>query len=161
VRRVARAYVDAGLSPILVVVGHEAGRVRGALRGLNVGLVDNPAYQQGQSRALVAGVNALDSAVDAAIIGVADQPYLDGGVLRSLADLWRRLRPLIVAPRYAGERGNPILFDRRLFPELLAVTGDRGGRSVFARHADAAAYVDFDARPGMDIDTREEYDRLG
>jgi molybdenum cofactor cytidylyltransferase len=160
VRRIVRAYLGADLARVLVVVGHDADAVRGALKGLDIRFVTNPDYTEGQSRALVRGVSALDDSVGAAVIGVADQPYLTSDVLRSIVSLWRRLQVPAVAPRYAGERGNPILFDRRLFPELLQVTGDRGGRSVFARHADEALYVDVGARHGLDIDTPDDYNRL-
>lgn len=160
VRRVVRAYLEAGLSEVLVVTGHEADRVRAVLAELDVRLVDNPDFALGQSRALVRGVGALGDAVAAAVIGVADQPFLTSEVPRSLVDLWLQNRPPVVAPRYAGERGNPVLFDRGLFPELRAVTGDQGGRAVFARYADQAAYVDFGGRPGLDVDTQGDYERI-
>lgn len=156
-----RAYVSAGLSLVVVVVGHEADRVAAALDGMPVTLVENPRYREGQSHALVRGVQALPTDVPAAVIGVADQPYLTSDIVADLISTWRATGCPTVAPRYSGQRGNPILYARSLFPELLEVTGDQGGRPVFRRHQSAAAYVDVpDARPGADIDTLDEYEGL-
>jgi molybdenum cofactor cytidylyltransferase len=161
VRRVVATYLDAVLDPVVVVVGHEESEVLAALEGLIVTAVRNADFRHGQSRALVAGVRALSENVGAAVIGVADQPFLSAALIRSLVEEWRRGRPLAVAPLYDRERGNPILYDRRLFPELLQVTGDQGGRAVFRRHAHEAVLVAAPhGREGMDVDTVEDLGRL-
>lgn len=157
--RTVTAYAGAGLEPVLVVTGEDAPALRHALAGLPVDFVDNHDYREGQSRSLVHGVRALPATVEAAVIGVADQPFLTAEVVRSLVERYLRGRPLLVAPRYAGEPANPILFDRRLFPELLEVSGDRGGRPVVRRHADEIAWVEVaEARPGRDVDTVADLD---
>jgi molybdenum cofactor cytidylyltransferase len=153
VRRVAVAFVEAGLYPVLAVTGHQAGEVRNALVGLALDVVDNPEYTAGQSRALVRGVAALPPTAAAAVIGVADQPLLSSEIIRRIVERFEA-GALLVVPRYAGKRGNPVLFAASLFPELLAVEGDQGGRPVLAAHADDIAWVDFpDPRLGLDIDT--------
>lgn len=161
VRRTVAAYLDAGLAGVHVVVGYEADRVRAALSGLSIEFVDNPAYEVGQSRALVAGVAALPESVDAAVIGVGDQPLLTSGIVRALVGRWRESGAAIVAPRYGGRRGNPVLFVRPLFGELMAVQGDVGGRSVVEAHARATEWVDVaDESARADIDTPEDYQSL-
>jgi molybdenum cofactor cytidylyltransferase len=73
----------------------------------------------------------------------------------------RASRATIVAPVYAGRRGNPVLFDRSVFPELLAIEGDQGARAVLAADRARVRLVAFDdARPLADIDTPEDYERL-
>ena len=58
-----------------------------------------------------------------------------------------------------GQRGNPVLFDRVVFPNLLKVQGDAGGRSIFSQHP--LEYVDWpDANLLLDVDTPEDYQRL-
>lgn len=156
VRRTVRVYVEVGLNPVLVVVGHEAAAVEAALAGLPVEVVQNPEYEQGQSRSLVAGIRALP-AVEAAVIGVGDQPLLVPDVIASLIEAYRRTGALVAVPRFGGERGNPVLFDRKLFAELLEVQGDQGGRSVLRRYADRAVWVDIaNGRAGADVDTPED-----
>jgi molybdenum cofactor cytidylyltransferase len=161
VRRTVQAYLDGNLQPVLVVMGHQAGRVRTALAGLPVVDVYNPEFEQGQSRALVHGVTALPPLTPAAVIGVADQPLLTGEVIRQLVMAYRTTRAPLVVPRYAGGRGNPVLFDRRLFAELLQVTGDQGGRPVLETHRQEIAWVDVpNVRAGADLDTPEDYRAL-
>ena len=157
VARSAIAYIDAGLAPVLVVVGHEADRIGAALADLGVRLVVNPYYEQGQSRALSHGIAAVPRVADAAIIGVADQPFLTPDLIRALVDRYERDRPSIVAPRFDGRPGNPVLFDRSLFEELLQVQGDQGGRGVVRDHGGAVAWIDaVDPLIGRDIDTLED-----
>lgn len=157
VRRVAGAYLDAGLEPVVVVAGYQAEEVTAALLGLRLTMVHNPHFEQGQSRALVAGVRSLPDTVEAAVIGVADQPFLHPSLIRRLVSTWQETGAPVVAPLYDGERGNPILYTRTLFPELLEVTGDRGGRPVFHRHQEEAVLVAApDPRAGRDIDTVED-----
>jgi molybdenum cofactor cytidylyltransferase len=154
VRRTAAAYVSAGLRPTVAVVGYEADAVAGALAGLAVRIVHNPDYRMGQSRALVRGVEAISGAAEAAVIGVADQPWLSASTVLLLVRRWHSTGAPIVAPRYRGRRGNPVLFSSTLFPELLAVTGDVGGKPVLERHLAQVAWTEvLDALQGRDVDT--------
>jgi molybdenum cofactor cytidylyltransferase len=103
-------------------------------------------------------VDALPAGTGAAIIGVGDQPFLAPEIIRRLVSAFRASGAALVVPRYAGRRGNPVLFSAKLFPELLEVEGDQGGRPVLLRHRDEIVWVDVDeARAGLDIDTPEDY----
>jgi molybdenum cofactor cytidylyltransferase len=158
VLRTVQAYVDAGLNTF-VVVGHEASEVERRLRSLPLSYVLNPDFRLGQSRALVRGVGALPEITPAAVIGVGDQPFLRPAIIRALVERFESGRPLLVAPRYCGKPGNPILFDCRLFPELLAVQGDEGGRGVVRRHREAIEWIEVDDdRVGRDVDTPADLD---
>jgi molybdenum cofactor cytidylyltransferase len=157
----ARAYLSANLSTVTVVVGHDATSVAQALNDLKVTIVLNPEFQKGQSRALVRGLSSLQDDVAAAVIGVGDQPRLTVDVLRALIDGFTRFGAAIVAPRYAGKRGNPVLFAARLFPELLMMEGDQGGRPVIQKHLNEVQWVDIsDVHAGLDVDTSEDLERL-
>ncbi len=157
IQRTVQAYVDSGLDPLVVVIGHESDEIGRLLRTVSVRCVQNPEYRMGQSRALVRGIEALPVETEAAVIGVGDQPFLQAAAIRALVARFELGRPLLVAPRYAGHVGNPILFDRRLFPELRAVQGDQGGRPVVLRHHAAIAWIEIDDdRAGRDIDTAED-----
>lgn len=161
ITRTVSAYVAAGLSPTVVVVGFDSTEVIHALASLPVDIVHNARFAEGQSRALVAGVQALPPDIAAVVIGVGDQPLLSRQLIQALVDRWRSTRASIIVPRYGGQRGNPTLFARSLFGELLEVTGDQGGRNVIQRHSASVSQVDWpDARIGADIDTVEEYQAL-
>lgn len=159
--RTVQAYCEAGLDLVVVVVGYEGAAVERALAGLPIQVVRNPAFEEGQSTSLRYGVNSLPAEASAAVIGVADQPLLKPGVIRQLVSVHRSRRAPVVVPRYAGQRGNPVLFDRGLFQELLEIVGDQGGRAVLAKHGADVVWVDVeDAMAGMDLDTVEDLHRL-
>lgn len=146
---------------VIVVVGHHANDVRAALTGHRVRIVENPNYQQGQSTSVRAGIAALDPAAEAVIILLGDQPLVKPFILKSLIQAWQRSGQPIVVPFYSGQRGNPVLFARALFPELLQVTGDQGGREVLQRHTDEIEPVQIDdADAAQDLDTLQEYQAL-
>jgi len=154
IARTVRAYIEADLEPVIVVVGYQSDAVMAELSGLPVETVLNPRYEEGQSRALVAGVSAFSPTTEAAIIGVGDQPLLNGVAVRRMADTYRSTGARLVVARYAGRRGNPVLFDRSLFDELVQVTGDSGGRQVLERHHAEISWVDFaDANWALDVDS--------
>jgi molybdenum cofactor cytidylyltransferase len=92
---------------------------------------------------------------------LADQPALAPELIRALLDRYEATGAPIVAPFHEGQRGNPVLFDRALFPELLAVQGDRGGRRIIARYRGQVERVLVDDVAVMaDIDTRQDYERI-
>lgn len=156
-RRTVQAYVDAGLDEVIVVTGYQAVQMEEALAGLPLRLVHNPRFPEGQSSSLRAGVEALTTSTAAAIIGVADQPYLPTSVIDEMVLLYRTSSCILIVPRYAGQRGNPVLFDASLFPELVSVEGDIGGRPVLQAHAGEICWLDFtDPRWAADVDTIDD-----
>ena len=160
VRLAVLGLCEAGLDH-LVVLGREAEAVRACVADLGSMFVVNPAFQSGMSSSLRTGVEqalAQWASAEGLLIALGDQPLAGTGIVEVLVDHFRNPpdhgeRPLIVAPRYQGELGNPVLFDRRLASELLAVTGDRGARSVVERDPTRVRYVEFDRTPPRDVDT--------
>ncbi|GAC1510028.1 MAG: hypothetical protein NVS2B16_09570 [Chloroflexota bacterium] len=159
--RTIRAFSAAPLHPIHVVVGHDADAMHSAVSSLPVTVVWNPEYRDGQSRALRRGILSLPAETRAVLIGVADQPFLTARLVQDLIAAFLAHDAVIAVPRFAGRQGNPVLFARPLFPELLQVNGDRGGRDIIARHAESVTWIEVKDRDvGLDIDTDEEYMRL-
>ena len=159
VRRVARTAIQAGLSPVVLVSGARAAEVEAAVDGLPVLIARNPDWPAGQSTSLVAGVRALPPQTGAAIFLLADQPQIPATLLRSLAEEWTSNLPAILAPLVNGQRSNPVLFDRKTFPDLLALTGDTGGRAIFSRYQ--VAWLPWhNPEALLDIDTPQDYQRL-
>jgi len=161
VRHVAEQALASRLAHLIVVVGNQADDVRAALADLDVHVVENPAFRQGQSTSLNAGVLALPRELRAALILLVDQPFVDAHLIDRLIGLYEESGAVIVAPQFAGRRGNPVLFDHSLLPELLTVVGDTGAREVIARHRDRLATLELaDDRAFLDVDTWEDYERL-
>lgn len=163
-RPVIRLAVDrvlaGGVDMVVVVTGTEHPAVEAALRGLQVQLTVNPSPEAGQGTSICVGIGALRSEVDAALIALGDQPFLPPEVIPALLAAFRRTAKAIVAPRYREGRGNPVLFAREVFFELLQLSGDQGARAVVERDPDRVALVDFDFPMPQDLDTPEDYERL-
>jgi molybdenum cofactor cytidylyltransferase len=160
VRWAVEAACAAGLAQVVVVVGAQAEAVEQALAGLPAEVVRNERWPEGMSSSVRAGLQALQPGTRAALMLLADQPGVRPDLLRALVDGYLASGAPIVVPVFCGRRGNPVLFDRSLFPELMAVEGDRGGRVVIARHESAVHCVDVDdAAVISDVDTRQDYER--
>jgi molybdenum cofactor cytidylyltransferase len=153
VRRTAAELRATSLDEIVVVLGSNAPAVGAALAGLDVRTVTNPDYAAGMSTSLRAGLTALSPMVDAVLVALADQPGVGAEIVGRLLERYQAGRQSIVAPIYRGDvRGNPVLFDRALFGELRAVTGDEGGRSVIARDPERVALVELEMDMPSDVD---------
>jgi molybdenum cofactor cytidylyltransferase len=161
VRVAAEVALAAKLDPLLVVVGGAQAEVMEALAGLPLRIIANPDYAAGQSTSLRAGIAALGQSTDAVVVLLGDQPFVTAAIVERLIAEWDSSEAAIIAPTYAGQRGNPVLFGRAVFPELLAVPGDQGARAVLAADRSRVHLVAFDdPRPLADIDTPEDYERL-
>lgn len=160
VRHAARALLAAPVDEVLVVTGVCAAEVAAALRGLHVELVHNERAADGIGTSVARGVAALAPAAEAVVIALGDQPFVPAEVFDVLVSTWRAGGAPIVAPSYGGARGNPVLFDRRLFPELLALSGDAGARSIIERDVSRVTLVDVACAMPDDVDTLADLERL-
>ncbi len=159
VRAVAETALAAGLSPVVVVTGADADAVESQLRHSPFTIHHNPHWQNGQSASIQTGLQALPPETGAAIFLLADQPQVTPTVLRALTEEHARTLAPIVAPLVDGQRANPVLFDRVTFPDLMALRGDVGGRTIFSKHP--VHYLTWhDESLLSDVDTPEEYRKL-
>jgi len=160
---VVQAALAARCSEVVVVLGYQAAAIRSLLANYPVQLVENTDFVAGQSTSVRAGIAALGPEADAALFLLGDQPLVSPELLNRLIDTYYTQQVDAVVPAYAGQRGNPVLFSRALFPQLVAVTGDQGGRTVLmeALRTGRAAIVPVDDPViNSDVDTWEEYQRL-
>lgn len=118
--------------------------------GFDALLNDRP--EQGLSRSVRLGLAHLADC-DGVLFLVSDQPRLKRDSVEALAALWAQNPEKIAAMAHNGVRGNPCLFPARLFPELLALTGDRGGSAVIRHHEDDLILLETDAPELADVDT--------
>ncbi len=141
VRRVAATALASGARPVLVVMGHELAGVAAALGGLEVTLVANPAYADGLSTSLRAGLGALPAGIDGALICLGDMPQVDASVLKALIAGFTGPSAIAV-PVHLGRIGNPVLWGSRYFAEMMSLTGDVGAKPLMARHQEHLIEVD-------------------
>jgi molybdenum cofactor cytidylyltransferase len=158
-RKLARIATERALASkaqeVIVVTGHQADLIEQALAGLKVKFVRNPDFAAGLASSVKAGIAAVSSDADGAVVCLGDMPLIDAGLIDRLIDAFAPDRgQLIVVPVAEGRRGNPVLWSRRFFKELMTLEGDIGARHLIAKHAEAVAEVPVEGEGAfLDIDT--------
>jgi molybdenum cofactor cytidylyltransferase len=98
----------------------------------------------------------------AVVVLLGDQPLVPGRAVARVVEAWRAGAGPAVTATYGGRPGHPRLFDRRLLPELLRLTGDTGARDLFATHPDQVHRVEVgDLGSDADIDVEADLERVG
>ncbi len=161
VRRAAVAAVDAGASPVMVVLGANASTVAPALSGLAaVSTLVNSAWQSGLSSSLTVGLSALfaDDECEGALVVLADQPFVDAGSLSRLITEFAGVRDL-VASSYGGTIGVPAIFGRAYVADLVRLTGDAGAGDWLRQRSRDVKRVALE-RAAIDVDTPFDAGRI-
>lgn len=162
VRRAVRRAVAAGLDPVITVLGHEAERVRRELDDLApcCRIVVNPDYARGVNSSLKAGIAALPATAAAAVVLLADMPFVTAEMIATLVARYRASTAPLVISDYEGVNAPPMLYDRALFHELQAMEGEGCGKQVVRRHRTEAVVVDWPAAALTDLDVPSDYERV-
>jgi molybdenum cofactor cytidylyltransferase len=143
--RVADTVLASKASPVLVVTGHEAERVRAALAGRKLGFVDNPDYQEGLASSVRHGLAALPEDCDGVLVCLGDMPRIRPEHLDRLIAAFNPVEGrAICVPVYKGKRGNPVLLSRRFFAEMARLKGDTGARPLIGQHHEVVAEIEMD-----------------
>jgi molybdenum cofactor cytidylyltransferase len=155
VRLVAEQALASNAKGVIVVTGHQAELVEKALAGLDVKFVRNPDFAQGLASSVKAGVAAVADDADGAVICLGDMPMISAALIDRLIEAFAPDRGnLIAVPVSDGRRGNPVLWSRRFFNELMTLDGDIGARHLIAKHTEAVAEVPVEGFGAfLDIDT--------
>lgn len=158
VAHVIDAALEAHVGTVIAVTGHDAEAVRAAIDGRPIPIVHNRHYAEGLSSSLKRGLKALPKDADAVLVLLGDMPGVTAEHINRLIEAFDPVegRAIVVAT-HKGKRGNPVLWDKRFIPEMMALEGDTGARALIRAHADLAAEVEMrDDAVLIDIDTPEE-----
>jgi molybdenum cofactor cytidylyltransferase len=151
--------LESSVDDLVVVLGHEREAMSALVRDRAVQTVVNEDWERGQAGSVRVGLEALRKGCDACLFVLADQPHVTSDLIDNVVARYRRTLAPVVLPAYRGRRGNPVLFARALFPELLEMHGDEGGRQVMKRHEHEVEMVEVrDPSLFLDIDTVDEYE---
>ena len=156
VNRVVDTVRASKADPIMVVLGHEAERVRTAIGGEDtLSFTVNPNYPDGLSTSVVAGLNALPAGIDGVIVCLGDMPRVSSAEIDRLIAAFDPLEGrAICIPTHNGKRGNPMLFARRFFDEVREISGDLGARQLTGAYPDLVCEVEMSGDGVLlDIDT--------
>ncbi len=159
VRRIAKTVLASELRNCHIVLGAYAPQVTAALSGLDVQIIENGEWSLGQASSVRAGLNSISKHVGAAMFLQVDRPQITTSLINALIEEHQHNPAAIVAPQIDGQRGTPVLFDRRIFPEFTSLEGDQGGRAIFSRYR--VHWLPWlDASQAIDVDAPEDYARL-
>jgi molybdenum cofactor cytidylyltransferase len=151
----------------IVVLGYAAQLIRDTIRFDDASIAINDSYRQGMASSIQIGLASVRADAKAALIVLADQPFLKAATIDLLIAEYHSKKPEIIVPLYKGFRGNPVLLDRSVFSELAALRGDIGCRAIFGNHTrgilkvpveDAGILVDLDTV--ADVEQFERFDDL-
>jgi len=160
IRHAVESVLVDGVDAVWVVTGPDVEPISAALIGLDVQIAVNPAPEEGQAGSVRAGIAALPASADAVLIALGDQPALPAAVIPALLAARRASPRPIVAPRYRDGQGNPVLFRREVFPELLRLTGDQGARPIIQKEPARVEWVELDLPMPPDVDTPDDYEKI-
>ncbi len=157
IRIVVQEALKSRARPVIVVTGHQHDRVEAVLKGLPVKIVHNPDYADGLATSLRTGIAALPPEADGAIVCLGDMPQVDAAMIdRLIGAIDPDKGALIAMPTIDGKRGNPVVWSRRFFAELMKVEGDVGARYLIGRYPEAIAEVPLAGTAALtDVDTPE------
>ncbi len=151
---------DSKVDEMVVVLGGGAEEVRREVQLGGAKVVVNPGFAEGMSTSIKAGIAGVNRSAAAAIIVLGDQPFLSASLVDCLVDAFLAEGAPVVVPVHRGKRGNPVLFAKSVFPEIMKIGGDSGAKSVVEAHSDRVLEVRVDdAGVLIDIDTPPDYER--
>jgi molybdenum cofactor cytidylyltransferase len=144
-------------NPVIVVTGHQHEKVEAALKDLPVRLVRNPDYAEGLGTSLKAGIAAVPENADGAIVCLGDMPQVDAALIDRLVGAFDPERgALVIVPSINGRRGNPVVWSRRFFHDLMSIQGDIGARHLIGAYAEAVVEIPVVGAAALtDVDTPE------
>jgi molybdenum cofactor cytidylyltransferase len=143
------------VSEIVVVLGASAEEIRPLVT--NTKVVVNEAYAEGMASSLQAGLKAVDVRANAVFVMLADMPLVKPETLDQLIQAYEAHAPQILIPLYRGFRGNPVLLDQSVFPEIAGLQGDTGCRAIFGDHLENIRKLAVDD-PGVLLDADRPQD---
>jgi molybdenum cofactor cytidylyltransferase len=164
IARAVDTLLESEIDEIVVVLGHEADRVRATLQGKQVTIVENFDYRQGMNTSIRLGLGAVSSDARAIMIYLPDQPLLEpqdvNRLIRAFAEA-RECNKSIVVPFFRGQRGNPVILDASFKGAILEIVGEVGCKRIIKRNPDKTLMVEMETDHVVrDVDRMEDYEGL-
>jgi len=158
-RRAVATAVEAGLDPVLVVLGHESERALAELDGIPCTPLVNRRYARGMNTSVSAGIAAVPGDATGAVVMLADMPFVSAAMVRAVVERFRKGDAPLVVSTYGDVLAPPILYGRPLFDELRALDGDGCGKRVVKAHRAEAVELQWPPAALSDLDVPEDVDR--
>ncbi len=164
VRNTAIEMLKSDLDSCSIVLGYQADKIAEAIKDLNLNLILNPLWEEGQGSSLKAAVNTLDTTYSDVLIMLGDLPGVTSKHINTIIEehlLTDNRKSKITIPSFNGKKGNPVIWGRSFFPDLSNLQGDVGGRALFSQHPAAINLLDMDDPAVVtDTDTPEDFENF-
>ncbi len=162
IERVVKSAVSSRADEVVVVLGHEAQRVKEALKKFECKFVFNKDFKKGQSYSVKAGVKSVMGYADAVMVLPGDVALITPRSINMVIEEYEKCGSPIVVASYKGRTGHPILFDRSLFDEIMEISEETMGlKAVVNRHRDSVKKVETGSNEVLiDVDSEEDLKRL-
>ena len=164
VRNTAVEMLNSDVDSCCIVLGYQSDKVAEVIKDLNINLILNPFWQEGQASSLKAALNTLDDTYSDLLIMLGDLPGVKSRHINRVIEehlLTNNRRSKITIPSFNGKKGNPVIWGRSFFPDLSNLEGDVGGRALFKHHPAAINLLDMDDPAVVtDTDTPEDFENF-
>ena len=160
--KITEVALSTGCQPVVIVLGAFFEKIQSEVVHMPVTILNNENWASGMGGTIACSMDFLmknHPETEAVLLILCDQPHLSPEVLEKLVEEWRASGKSIVASEYGGTFGVPALFDKKLFPELAALDGEKGAKPVMLRHREEMEFVPF-PEGKTDLDTPEDYTRF-
>jgi molybdenum cofactor cytidylyltransferase len=150
---------EAGLDPLVVVLGHHAAEIQRAVNLEAAQVVVNQNYRRGQTSSLQGGLKALETTEpEAIVLCLVDHPAVSAATVRKLVQTFEETKAAVVIPTFEDQRGHPVLIGRALFEELKTLSPDEGANAVIRKYRHLTKFIEVDDRGILlDVDDPEAY----
>jgi molybdenum cofactor cytidylyltransferase len=164
IRNTAVEMLKSDLDSCSIVLGYQSDKVAEVIKDLNINLILNPLWQEGQASSLKAALNTLDDTFSDLLIMLGDMPGVKTRHINKVIEehlLTNNRKSKITIPSFNGRKGNPVIWGRSFFPDLSNLEGDVGGRALFNHHPAAINLLDMDDPAVVtDTDTPEDFENF-
>ena len=161
IRKFVKSVCASAADAVLVVLGHEAEKIKAVLQDQALRFVKNTCYEKGMTTSIQSGVNAASRRSEGFMICLADLPFAETSdfncLIQAFTDFRRTESSLIIVPVFQGQRGNPVLFSAEFRDKLLAHNGE-GCKGIVSKYPQSVREVSMENDNLLrDIDTPEDY----
>ena len=161
IRKFVKSVCASAADAVLVVLGHEAEKIKAVLQDQSLRFVKNTCYEKGMTTSIQSGVNAASRRSEGFMICLADLPFAENSdfnrLIEAFTDFRLTERSLIIVPVFQGQRGNPVLFSAEFRDKLLAHNGE-GCKGIVSKYPQSVREVSMENDNLLrDIDTPEDY----
>ena len=162
IRNIALEITKSDLDSCSIVLGYQSDKVADVIKDLNINLILNPLWKEGQASSLKAALNSLTSSYSDLLIMLGDLPGIKSDHINRIIEEHlssENRRSKITIPSFKGEKGNPVIWGRSFFHDLSNLEGDMGGRALFGLHPAAINLIEMDDPSVLtDTDTPEDFE---